>query len=323
MRVSAASACMMLLQLAALGACVDSQYIGFDSRLTTRLIARFPPTESALVDFHMVSGRPVVLLKDRLLLYGGAAVPREIPVTAASAGEAFGLSVDQAGKVRLQRGGDVYIITADSLSRDPGFLPEGKLFGSGKPVLLEARKSGRFENLTFNRGSGDTFPIASLEGDLRAAFWGSAGMAAVVGKSLFVWSENSEDLNRLALDTGLERARGVCLTAAGQAVVTLLDSVALVTAEDQIMIVGMRARCDASQGRLYLADDRSGEIWEVSGLEKLGILKEDERHAADLLKGLPSGIGRKLGCLSRGSPDYRLRAREALACIATDEVRTT
>ena len=314
----AVAVCAAQFQIAAFAACPDSQYVGFDSRLMARLIARLPPIESALVDFRMVSGEPVVLLRDRLLLYSGSALPREIPV-ASNASETLGISVDQAGTVRLQRGGQVDIVTAGGLSRDPDFAPEGKLFGSGKPVLLEARKSGRFQNLIFNRGGGDSFAIASLEGDLRAAFWGQAGMAAVVGKSLYVWSENSDDLKRLALDTGLEHARGVCLTGTGRAVVTFLDNVTLVTAEDQIMVVGMRARCDASQDKLYLADDRSGEIWEVSGLEKLGVLKEDERHATDLLKNLPAGSGessaayleaaRIIGCerakLSLASPRTR------------------
>ena len=71
--------------------------------------------------------------------------------------------------------------------------------------------------------------------------------------------------------------------------VALRGAVVVISDEDQIVLVGMNARCDSRAGVVYLVDERTGEIWQVEGIEKLGRLQDDEIHARDLILQLTGG----------------------------------
>ena len=70
---------------------------------------------------------------------------------------------------------------------------------------------------------------------------------------------------------------------ARQAVVALPNAILSITDEDQIILAGFTARVRFSQGRLYMLDERTGQIWSVSGLQSIGRFQDDERHAFNLL----------------------------------------
>jgi len=268
------------------GACDDSHYIGFDSRVSARLLARLPVTRELVTGFAVAGDRPIVLLRDRLLIYGSG-LPSEVrlPYTAT------GLSVDAGGRLRVQHGGAVDLLSDGVLRPDTSVNPAGRLFGSNMPVLLDAFGEEGVQKFVFLRPGADSFGLAGAHGELRAAFWGDAGMAAVVEQSLYVWEDGSKQFVRLAMDRGLARAQSVCLVTAGHAVVALLGILVVVTGEDQIVLAGMAARCDAHNGILYAIDERTGEIWSVAGIEKMGNFHEDERHARSLILGMPANAG--------------------------------
>jgi len=264
--------------------CLSSQYIGFDSRVFAQLIARMPPTGEAVKGFAIAAGIPVVLLKSRLLIFDSA-IPRDIPVPE----DATGLSVDADEIIRLQRPGEVDILTEWTPRKDTSLEPKGALFDSGRPVLVDAWNEEGVEKFVLRRPGADSFGVAGARGRLRAAFWGDGGLAVIAGRSLYVWRENSDKFVRLAIDKGLEKARSVCLADGGVAVVALGRAVVVITEEDEIVLVGMEARCDSRGGIVYLLDELTGEIWQVGGIEKLGRFHEDERHARNLILQLPRG----------------------------------
>jgi hypothetical protein len=278
--------------LMAPASCLDSQYIGFDSRVSARLLGRLPFTGAAVAGFGVAGGHPVVLFSDRLLIFESA-TPREIalPYTATS------LSVDSHERIRVQHGDAVDLVTANGVIPDSTFHSGGRLFGSGRPVLMDVYEEHGVQKFLLQRSKDDAFGLAGARGALRCAFWGEAGMAAVVEQSLYVWGDESKELKRLAIDKGLGNARGVCLVAPGRAVVALPRTIVVVSDEDQIVLAGMTARCDARNGTLYLLDERTGEIWSVDGVSKMGSFRDDEQFARSLISNLKPGAGEEAPAL--------------------------
>src|SRR5581483_11542522 len=152
--------------LAAVASCMDSQYIGFDSRVTARIIGRLPVTDDLVAGFAVAGGRPVVLLGKRLLIYDSG-VPREIALPY----PATGLSVDSRERIRIQHGETVDLVTTDTVTTDPEIISKGKLFGSGRPVLLDTYAEDGVQKFILERSKDDIFGLAGARGDFRAAFW--------------------------------------------------------------------------------------------------------------------------------------------------------
>src|ERR1700681_2512216 len=118
--------------------CEQQVYAAPDARLRPHIIGRVPESRERVVGFEVIHGRPLVALPRQLIgLTDKGTSELEIPESVK------GLSVDQESRVSLQT-----TMGFQTLG-DPGLEPDetltsavhGRLFGSGSPVLVEARAS--------------------------------------------------------------------------------------------------------------------------------------------------------------------------------------
>ncbi|MCU1305400.1 MAG: hypothetical protein JWN45_95 [Acidobacteriaceae bacterium] len=280
----------MLLSLGGIASateCGESAYIGFDSRLRAEVVGRLPQGNEPVVGFEIVHGKAVVALPHRLIAFGGKRLSTFV-------GEQIeGIAIDRAGLLVQLRSGngnrEVARLTASGLRRDARLsaVVTGQLFGSNNAVLVELLSDFQGYYAVARRGDAEYFAIAKISEPVQALSWNQVGMALISGKQLFAWTTGSRDLVLMASDEGFTDARGACLIAPRRAVVSLHNSVVLLSERTITPIVGMAARCRWQGNVLYLLDERSGIVWAVKGLSNLGSRADDLGYAHRLVHTSP------------------------------------
>jgi hypothetical protein len=262
-----------------------------------------PATKDEVTGFEIVRGTPIIALSDGLVaLKEGQA--RQLPLD----NKISGLSVDAKEQLRIQTAQTVESMETTGFKRDDqmGARVKGRLVNSGNRVFMDMEEKDGAVSFRLLREDGNELPIANLSGQLHAASWNKEGLAAVVNDSLIVWEAGGSQLVRLRVDAGLHLAKDVCLVGHNRAVVALPDAVVLVTSETQTILVGFSAKCNWRESTLYLLDKRSGLIWSIAGLDKIGARKGDVTHAEQILNELPLGA-------SETSPRF-LEAARIVGC---------
>lgn len=284
--------------------CEQQMYADPDSRLTPHIIGRLPNSVEEIVAFEIIQGRPLVALPRQLIGFTANGI-NELTIPE----PIKGLSFNKDSRVWLQTSSGFQTVGETHLESDTIFTNavNGRLYGSGSPLFVEARAHKGILQFVARKQDGSAFTIASLKGTLRAASWNNIGLAAVVGSELYVWKAGSKNVVRLLSDQGLSAAQDVVLVGQNRAVITLRTSVVLVTDEAMTVIMGMpEARCRFDGGVLYLLDSHTGLIWAFQGLDQLGTKHGDRDYATELLQ-------KKAGKSAQDSANF-LEAARILGC---------
>jgi tetratricopeptide (TPR) repeat protein len=294
------------------GDCQHKLYTGFDSRVKARVMGRLEPGRESIVGFDVVRGTPVVALPHRLVLFhkrrANLFVEDEVQgVISDSAGNLLVQvkDTDRSDHSIVKQLGPHGFAVDSKLTADV----RGTLHGSGTKLFLEAISDETQTTLLARRRDGAYTVMTNLKGELRTVSWNKSGLAAVASNTALIWPTGSTDVSTLAADKGLEHARDICLVGSDRAILTLNDSVLVLTHENATVLVGMQARCAWDGKALYLLDERTGLIWWVSGAEQLGTSVGDLVYAQQLVQ-----------TLSPADPSDNPMALEAARLVGCNEV---
>jgi hypothetical protein len=127
-------------------------------------------------------------------------------------------------------------------------------------------------------------PIVELQGPLRAATWDRHGLVAVVGNALVRWVRETNVLERIAVDAGLNAATGVCSIDGTRALVTLRSATLLFTGQAPTVIAAIGGMCRVASGDLYLFDPRLRRVWKLTNIAEVGGQPRDLAYARRLLQ---------------------------------------
>jgi hypothetical protein len=292
--------------------CLHELYTGFDSRVKARVVGRLAPGREPVVGFDVVHGVAVVALPHRLILFRNRRVNLFVEE------EVRGLISDVKGNLFLQVKDPsdperevTKRLRASGLQRDTTLTADvrGTLYGSGTKLFLETVPGQGQTTFLARRQDGAYAVMTTVKGEFRTLSWNRTGLAAVASNTVLIWSIGSKTLIPLATDQGLSRAHDICLVGSDRAVVTLNDSVLVMTPNGVTVLVGMHGRCAWDGTSLYLLDERSGLIWSVRGVEKLGTRAGDLAHAEELAESL-----------SADAPNDSPAALEAARSVGCSEV---
>lgn len=268
--------------------CTNSLYVGFDSRLSSKLLGHLRGSGETIRGFEIVKGKTVVAFAHRVIAFGKGAVatmPSLDPIDA--------MSVDAMGRLRLQSPHKIQLVGESRMDTDEDLTRQvsGRLFNSGSAVFLEAQTEGEVTHFVARRPDGNALPLIAIEGQLRAASWNREGLAAVVGQTLLLWSTQGKTLRQLASDRGLRSTVDVCMVGPRSAVVSLRHVVLLISDRSQLVLVGFPALCRWENEILYLLDLQHGIVWSIHNLEDLADPRNDDEYATRLVKALHEGAG--------------------------------
>jgi hypothetical protein len=260
---------------AAAEACINQVYLGFDSRLEVDIAGKVPVAEPP-VGFEIAGGRPLIAFPHRLIAIDGRRL-----VVQPSLETVQGLTVDGAGVVRIQAGGEVRRLGSERLVVE-GRLPADVLIhNSGAPSFLMTRFAEERTRLVFAGEAGSTASI-DVAGQLQRASVNANGLGAVVGDALVTWIPGSTTLNTLAVDSGLRQVIDLTVVGPNRVVVALPHVVMLITDRTRVVLAGIDARVRWDRDLLYLLDRQSGIVWTLGGLDAIGTPEGERARARQL-----------------------------------------
>jgi hypothetical protein len=283
--------------------CQQPVYSAFDSRLETVLVGRVPENSGATVGFEVVEERVFIAHQHDILGLRRKSVislPFPSPIDA--------LAVDGSGGLFVQTAAGVLKLGEDATFAKDGAVSsmiKGKVLNSGSDTFMDVQKTGTEIDFTARRRNGGSLLVLTARGELRTAAWNDQGLAAVVGNTLYYWQPGSNEMLKLASNTGLINATNACVVGSQRVVVHANSAMLLIDHGHLSFLVGMRGMCSFEKGILYLFDQKNNLVWAARGINKIGPRETDEKYATELLK--------KLKPTDVGSPQF-LEATRILGC---------
>ena len=202
--------------------------------------------------------------------------------------------VDSSGSLWIDNGKGIQLLGPTGPHIEPVITELAKkawVTNSGATAFLAVAQKDGITRLGAVSLRGDYLPIGSFPGPLLAVSWNTLGLAAIIGPNLVIWPSGSQKLLRLISDDSLLEAQDVCLVSNRRAVVSLKGMTVLVSEQSRLVLVGFGSRPRFSDSHLFLADQGSNVVWEVSLPDELGKREADEAHARDLLARVdPAGV---------------------------------
>jgi hypothetical protein len=263
--------------------CYRQPYRGFDSRLTAEAIGLAPLDARDVRGFEIVSGRPVVALSHRLIGLDG-----NQPVFFPSLDVIDGIAVDDRDHLWVQTGESVRRFVGERLESVRALRAGVVVHDSGHALLAESSTSPEATQIVLRSPEQRrSLPPLVAEGRLTAMSWNQAGLAAIVDSTLITWPAGAKSATRLYADVGLANARDVCLLSPTRAIIALQHVVVLIDKGTVLVLAVMPARVRQVDGIVYLLEPRSGIVWRISGIDKVGDRDGDRAHATRLLTQLP------------------------------------
>jgi hypothetical protein len=250
-----------------------------DSRLTSRALAKLPRNEGPTRGFEMVNERA-------LIAYTGGAWAaiggRQLLLRANDTLE--GLAADSNGEVRYITAEHGFRVTMDGFAADPKFSlrPDERIVGSGGPGFLRMIVRKGTTSFFAYRPDGATRLVAKVKGVGRLVSWTAQGMAAVIGNDLLVWDAAGGGLKRMLRTPLLAGVRDLTLAGTDRVVISTDAGLVLVTADNALVLAVAHGHPRYVGSKLYLVEDDSPALWEISGLDDVGNRANDERHARRL-----------------------------------------
>lgn len=266
--------------------CRDVTYPGFDLRLKPTPIARiYPASGEHLRGFEIVNGRPVVAFENRIVAFSKDSeytIPISEAVQRIAGTDDAGLLIQTANGIYSL--GDFALVRTNEFS---GMKDHISLYNSGNHLNLIVRAHADDSQFFLSAKNGRLSHLFTTKGKLEAVSWNQLGLAVVVDDVLMIWRIKDKGLTPILKDKALAAVRDVCLIGQEKAVVTLRNSVLLVTSKSALPLVAMSARCTWTKNTLSLLDENSGTIWAVEGVYTLGGPELDHAYAKSLLRSLP------------------------------------
>lgn len=257
--------------------CAERRFEGFDSRLKATVRVQFPPFGDRVVGFEVVNGKTLLATTNSLVVFDGRRLAK-----AAFAESVAGLSVDDRETAMVVAGGRRYRIGPNG----PVALSTASvdaIANSGTAITAEAAVRTGQTRIALRRPDNQLQPLAVLQGALRAVSWNAIGLALVVDRELLAWPSGTQTVRRLATDTGFDRVEDAVLIGADRAVVALSQTLILISPPHRLVLGALKARVRWSEGKLFVLDQRSGQVFELSGIEQIGHGADDVSHARALV----------------------------------------
>lgn len=256
----------------------DGVFGGFDSRLEVRRVGVVDSAEK-IVGFEWTYDGVVAAENHRLLKFEGEAARALVslaPIKSLAKNDTDELFVTL---------GSTGVSAVESGALVPVPFPGPGWIASGNERFLEL--TGTPGALLLHRADGNSEALFTVEHAVRAISWGGAGLALLSAGRLVTWSDGAPEPSVWPESDILSRARDACLLADDRVLLALDDIVVLLGSDSPLIVVAMRARLRCAGDRAVLLDDRTGELWEVSGLDGLGHAYSDLEHAEALLRRSP------------------------------------
>lgn len=248
--------------------CREQLFRGFDSRLKPSLIGRFPTSKDAVVGFAVLGGKPAVVFSHRILALESLADITALPSFKALSGI---LSTPVALRVRTAGGFLRFGESGLEPARQDGLIEGAFIAQDSTPNAVMAVQHGATAEFTVLTPSGTKLPIASISGQLHSVSWTTAGLAAVVGDSLFTFGTGEDKFRSTPPDTAFKTAVGLCMVGPSRAVVIYPHTAVLYDHGLRSILVAINdGRCAFDGKALYLLDTGNGLVWRVDDLAAVG-----------------------------------------------------
>jgi hypothetical protein len=280
MRVMRNSKAFLVLILSSAGICVGQQnrsasvaaenchekmYRGFDSRLTTQIVARFPA--DVVVGFGSVAGKTIVAYPNRIMdatsNHELASVPHDSTIRE--------LLTSPTG-VRLVTNSGIEVPGRDGFEVvDPKGIPGGdRAAQDGTSSMLIAHQEAGQADFRVQTDRGARVPFVAVSGTVQKLSWTRAGMAVIVDDSLYTLAAGDSHLESTTPDPVLAHATDLCMVGPSRAVVMLPNTAVLYDHGRHTILVALSGRCSWDGNSLYLFDKTSGFVWKIDGLQNVG-----------------------------------------------------
>lgn len=261
--------------------CGGRLYRGFDSRLTGELLARIPEATKDFVGLEVDGAQVFLAASDALYTVdaGKIAVTRSTePITA--------IAVDRQGDLLVQTQQTIRLIPrppAKPFSVPAGHLV-GRIVGSGAESFIEVRDEGGDRTLIVRRPNDFApFPLVRLRGAKGPLAWTSTGATAIMNGSIVTMAVTDGRLAGADGERAFSDATDVAQLPDGRVVVALEHLLVLTGPTGRLVLAMIHAAARPAGQSLIVFDRDQGLLWRVSGLEQVGDVTADQRHAETLL----------------------------------------